>query len=77
VKKIGQIGRTQAKNREEESTMISKMFRIALTIVLASFALGSAAWATCSNASLNGTYGFLHGGTDSGIPVIGLSQATW
>jgi len=57
--------------------MISKMFRIALTIVLASFALGSAAWATCSNASLNGTYGFLHGGTDSGIPVIGLSQATW
>jgi hypothetical protein len=35
-------------------------------IVLASFAFSSAAWAaTCSNASLSGTYGFLHGGTDS------------
>jgi len=41
--------------------MISKTFRIALTIVLASFALSSAAWAaTCSNASLSGTYGFRH-----------------
>ncbi len=50
--------------------MISKMFHIALTIVLASFALSSAAWAaTCSNASLSGTYGFQHGTTDSnGIP---------
>ena len=58
--------RTQAKNRQEESTMISKTLRIALTMVLASFALSSAAWAaTCSNASLSGTYGFLHGGTDS------------
>ena len=53
----------QAKNREEESTMISKTFCIARMIVLASFALSSAAWAaTCSNASLSGTYGFLHGG---------------
>jgi hypothetical protein len=40
-------------------------------IVLASFALSSAAWAaTCSNASLSGTYGFLHLGTDSnGTPA--------
>ena len=40
-------------------------------IVLASFALGSTAWgAACSNASLNGTYGFLHDGTDSnGTPA--------
>jgi len=39
--------------------MISKTLRIALTIVLASFALSSAAWAaTCSNASLSGTTGF-------------------
>src|SRR5580658_2817457 len=46
--------------------MISKVLRITLTIGLASFALSSAAWAeTCSNASLSGTYGFLHVGTDS------------
>jgi len=59
--------------------MISKMFRIALTIVLASFALGSAAGATCSNASLSGTYGFLHGGTDSnGAPTsAAVSQITF
>jgi len=39
--------------------MISKTLRIALTIVLASFAASSAAWAaTCSNASLSGTSGF-------------------
>jgi hypothetical protein len=45
---------TQAKNREEESTMISKTCCIARMIVLASFALSSAAWAaTCSNASLS------------------------
>jgi len=44
--------------------MISKTFRIALTIVLASFALSSAAWATCSNASVSGTYGFVDSGTD-------------
>jgi len=45
-------------------------------IFLASFALSSAAWAaTCSNASLNGTYGFLHSGTASdGTPIAGLSQ---
>jgi hypothetical protein len=55
--------------------MISKTFRIALTIVLASFALNSAAWATCSNASLSGTYGFLHGGTDkAGQPTTAVSQ---
>ena len=59
--------------------MISKMFRIALTIVLASFALSSAAWATCSNASLSGTYGFLHGNTDSnGTPTsAAVSQLTF
>ena len=58
--------------------MISKTFRIARMIVLASFALSSAAWAaTCSNASLGGTYGFLHGGNNSGTPVTGLSQATF
>ena len=45
--------------------MTSKTFRIARMIVLASFALSSAAGATCSNASLSGTYGFLHDGTDS------------
>ena len=70
----------QAKNREEESTMISKTFRIARMIVLASFALSSAAWAaTCSNASLSGTYGFLHDGTDSnGAPATAaVTQITF
>jgi hypothetical protein len=70
----------QARNREEESTMISKMFRIALTIVLANFALSSAAWAaTCSKASLRGTYGFLHDGTDSnGTPATAaVTQITF
>jgi hypothetical protein len=58
--------------------MISKTLRIARMFVLASFALSSAAWAaTCSNASLSGTYGFLHGGNNSGTPVIALSQATF
>jgi hypothetical protein len=60
--------------------MISKTFRIARMIVLASFALSSAAWAaTCSNASLSGTYGFLHDGTDSnGIPfTAAVSQITF
>jgi hypothetical protein len=67
--------RTQAKNREEESTMISKTFRIAGMIILASFALSSAAWATCSNASLSGTYGLLHGGTDrAGQPTTAIGQ---
>lgn len=59
--------------------MISKTSRIALTIVLAAFALSSAAWATCSNASLSGTYGFLHDGTDSnGTPATAaVSQVTF
>ena len=54
--------------------MVSKMCRIASMIVLASLALSSAAWAaTCSNASLSGTYGFLHGGTDAaGAPTTGF-----
>jgi hypothetical protein len=60
--------------------MISKTLRIVLTIVLASFALSSAAWAaTCSNASLSGTYGFLHDETDSnGTPATAaVSQITF
>jgi hypothetical protein len=60
--------------------MISKTFRIARMIVLASFALSSAAWATtCSNASLSGTYGFLHDGTDSnGTPATAaVTQITF
>jgi hypothetical protein len=58
--------------------MIAKMFRVALTVV-ASFVLSSAAGATCSNASLSGTYGFLHGGTDSnGAPnSTAVSQLTF
>jgi hypothetical protein len=59
--------------------MISKMFRIALAIVLASFALSSAASAaTCSNASLSGTYGLLHGGTAvTGLPTRSMAQFTF
>ena len=60
--------------------MTSKTFRIARMIVLASFALSSAAWAaTCSNASLSGTYGFLHDGTDNnGTPSsAAVSQITF
>jgi hypothetical protein len=60
--------------------MISKTLRIVLTIVLASFALSSAAWAaTCSNGSLSGTYGFLHDETDSnGTPATAaVSQITF
>jgi hypothetical protein len=65
--------------------MISKMFRITLTIAVASLALGSAAGAMaesrfrpCSNASLSGTYGFLHGGRDShGAPAAAVTQATF
>jgi hypothetical protein len=60
--------------------MISKVFCIASMIVLASFALSSAAWAaTCSNASLSGTYGFLHDGTDSnGTPATAaVTQITF
>jgi hypothetical protein len=56
--------------------MISKTFRIASMIVLATFAFSSAAWAaTCSNASLSGTYGFLHSGTDAaGAPTATVTQ---
>src|ERR1700733_11064706 len=63
-------------NGRKESTMIPKMFRIALAIVLASFALSSAAWAaTCSNASLSGTYGSLGEGTNpEGQPEANLFQ---
>jgi hypothetical protein len=48
-------------------------------IVLASFALSSAAWATCSNESLSGTYGFVHDGTNStGTPATAaVSQITF
>ena len=63
--------------------MISKTLRIALTIVLTSYALSSAAWAAgsnapCSNASLSGTYGFLHSGVDShGAPAAAVTQLTF
>lgn len=50
--------------------MICKTIRVAGLIILASFALSSAAWATCSNASVSGTYGFVDSGTDaSGTPA--------
>jgi hypothetical protein len=59
--------------------MISKTLRIARVIILASFALSSAAWAaTCSNDSLSGTYGFLHAGVDShGAPAAAVTQLTF
>jgi hypothetical protein len=59
--------------------MTSKSFRIAQMIVLASFALSPAALAQCSNASLSGTYGFLHDGTDSnGTPTsAAVTQLTF
>jgi hypothetical protein len=60
--------------------MTYKTFRLAQMIVLASIALSSAAWAgNCSNASLSGTYGFLHDGTDSnGTPATAaVSQITF
>src|SRR5271170_5710763 len=60
--------------------MISKTLRIARMIVLATFALSSAAGAaTCSNASLSGTYGFVHDGTDSnGTPATAaVTQITF
>lgn len=63
--------------------MIPKTLRISLMIALASLALGSAAWATgsnvpCSDASLNGTYGFLHSGVDShGAPAVAVTQLTF
>jgi hypothetical protein len=59
--------------------MSSKIFRIAPMFVLACLALSSTAFATCSNDSLNGTYGFLHDGTDtSGTPATAaVSQITF
>jgi len=58
--------------------MISKMFRITLMIVIASFALSSAAWAACSNSSVTGVYGFVGGGTDTdGTPTVTLAQITF
>jgi hypothetical protein len=57
--------------------MISQVFRIFRMIALASFALTSAAWATCSNPSLSGTYGFLHSGISNSVPVAGLTQVTF
>jgi len=60
--------------------MISKTIRIASLIVLVTVALSSAARAaTCSNASLSGTYGFLHDGTDSnGAPATAaVTQITF
>ena len=62
--------------------MIFQTIRIAPMVVLASFALSSAAratdWAACSNASLSGTYGFLHSGIGpSGNPTTGLSSITF
>jgi hypothetical protein len=60
--------------------MVSKMRRIASMIILVTFVFSSAAWAaTCSNASLSGTYGFLHGGTNSnGTPATAaVTQVTF
>lgn len=59
--------------------MVSKMCRIASMIVLATFAFNSAARAaTCSNASLSGIYGFMHGGTAvTGTPTTSVGQITF
>lgn len=63
--------------------MMSKMFRIARMMVLVGFAFSSAAWAAgsnppCSNASLSGTYGFLHSGIDAhGAPAVAVTQLTF
>jgi hypothetical protein len=59
--------------------MIFKAIRITGMIVFACWALSSAARAaTCSNASLSGTYGFQHSGTaGDGTPITGLSQLTF
>lgn len=68
-------------DRFKEGTMNLKIFRMAsMMIVLAGLALSSAAFgATCSNASLSGTYGFQHDGTDStGTPnSAAVSQITF
>jgi hypothetical protein len=58
--------------------MISKTLQIARLVVFANFALSSVGWATCSNASLSGTYGFLHSGIGpSGTPTTGVSSITF
>jgi hypothetical protein len=58
--------------------MILKTIQIARLILLVNFALGSVSWANCSNASLNGTYGFLHSGIGpSGTPTTGVSSITF
>ena len=59
--------------------MSSKIFRIAPIVVLVGLAISSTAWATCSNDSVSGTYGFLHDGTDSnGTPATAaVSQITF
>lgn len=59
--------------------MISKLFCIAAIIGLANFAVRPAAAAPCSNASLSGTYGFLHDSTDNtGAPnSAAVSQLTF
>lgn len=58
--------------------MIFKALQIAGLIVFANFALGSVSWANCSNASLSGTYGFLHSGIGpSGTPTMGVSSITF
>jgi hypothetical protein len=75
-----EVARPTGGGQRRRSTMISKVLCTALVIVLASFALSSAAWAaTCSNASLSGTYGFLHDGTDSsGTPTsAAVTQLTF
>ena len=58
--------------------MVSNVCHIASIIVFASLTLSSTAWATCSNASLSGTYGFLHSGRDSrGAPSAAVTQVTF
>jgi hypothetical protein len=79
---IGAKSTNTREKRNEDSTMISKMFRITLTIAVASLALGSAAGAMaespfrpCSNASLRGVYGALGVGTNpEGEPEGNLFQ---
>jgi len=58
--------------------MISKMLCI-VGIIVVSFVFSSAAGASCSNASLSGTYGFMHDGTDStGAPATAaVTQITF
>jgi hypothetical protein len=68
-----------ARPTKSRATLISKVFYMATVIVLATFACSSAWAATCSNASLSGTYGFLHDGTDSnGTPATAaVTQITF